>query len=156
MGKRFVVTMLGALSCGTKTGEPTHNPPAPEPVLLPEPEPQPVPQPELAPQGSVASDGARELNGRDPQNRLIFKASDGSCYIQLPPPPPAPDAPPVSFRPMARETVDCPTSMQAAGWENCIGGRVLLPTDGAGECLCAVFGNPPPPPRRVACPKEEG
>ena len=149
MGRRVVITLLGAVACGTKTGEspPTHNPPAPVPEAPPAPAPAPVPPPAPAEE--------RLLNPLDAQGRVILRARDGSCFVTLPPKEP-PDTR-LSFQPLPTEAVDCPTSMAAPEWEACVAGRVLAPADGGeGDCLCVVFGNPPPPPRKVACPKGDG
>jgi hypothetical protein len=154
MGNRFVVTVLGALACGSKSTpdqpEVIHgNPPAPDPV------PAAIPaEPAPAEPAPVNSRGGAMLNPTDAEGRTIFRSAEGACYIQLPPPSPEAGTPAVSFRPPVRRPVDCPPAMLTAGWEACAGGTLR---EGEGDdCLCTVLGNPPPPPRVVACPAKEG
>lgn len=158
MRRAVVVTVLGTLGgCGSKTPTATpepvisSNPPPPE-VL--EPSPEPV-APTTAPPGE--HDRTRfttVLNAQHPEHGRIYRGRDGGCYVNLPFPPD--EGPPVSFRPPPTEAVVCPTSMADAGWLECAHGTVLAAVDDPAACLCAVMGNPPPPPRPIACPKQEG
>jgi hypothetical protein len=89
------------------------------------------------------------LNGAD-ADRRVFRAPDGTCYVNLPLP--ATEGPPVSFRPPPTEKVTCPVHMTDPSWEGCAFGTVTA-DEARSACVCMVMGNPPPPPRRLpSCP----
>jgi hypothetical protein len=85
------------------------------------------------------------LNPVDNKGRVIYAAGE-QCYVHLPY-----DEPPGSWHPPKRKQVDCPKSMDSAAWDQCNGGRIFRANE-VGMCVCTRDGNPPPPPREVACP----
>ncbi|HMR77509.1 MAG TPA: hypothetical protein PKD61_20515 [Polyangiaceae bacterium] len=90
------------------------------------------------------------LRGLNPtlEGRSVSAASDGTCYIELPPPEGTPPPPPGGSN-YVRKNVDCPEAMQDPAWDTCLHGT--LSTDGT-KCECWRPGNPPPPPSQAECP----
>jgi hypothetical protein len=151
MRRTVVVTFLGALSACTgkakEEPETTMNPPpAPAPAPAPPTEPAPPPPEAALDRGRFT----KVLNAQHEQHGRVFRKQEAVCYVNLPFPPQ--EGPPVSFRPPPQQEVACPPSMTDPAWAECAHGTVTSTDDGA-ECLCAVMGNPPPPPRVVSCPK---
>lgn len=101
----------------------------------------PVPFSDLAPQ-----------NPSDAQGRMIYVASDDTCYVQLPlKKPPEHMLPGMPW--YAQGPVDCPAELDDPAWDECQYGT-LEAVEGKAECYCIQpGGNPPPPPSKVACPK---
>jgi hypothetical protein len=137
-----VVTSLG-LSLGAGCAE----------RVVANPPPLPVAPPPVTPPPAVPPPGTHDhtrftvvLNGADASDRRVYKSPDGSCYVVgawVGPPP-------TSYVPPPTEATPCPPHMDAT-WTACAFGTVQAVEDGS-ECLCAVTGNPPAPPRVVACP----
>jgi hypothetical protein len=100
----------------------------------------------LGPSGGLGP----SLRGLNPtlEGRSVSAASDGSCYIELPPPEGTPPPPPGGSN-YVRKNVDCPEAMQDPAWDTCLHGS--LSTDGT-NCECWRIGNPPPPPSQAECP----
>jgi hypothetical protein len=121
---------LGAALIACERTPPSANPPPPVPAPAPAP--------------ATPTDG--RWNGLDALGRTIFKSPDGGCYVILPF---TPD-PTRSIQPPPTERATCPPHMDDS-WLPCAFGT-LTPGDAPGSCVCAVMGNPPAPPKIVACP----
>ena len=135
--RKVVAVTLVSVACGSSK-EPLHvNPPPQDPVVEPTPAPAP-PTPTV---------GLRTLNATQGE-QTVFRDQSG-CYVNVFKAPPNPA---LSFQPPDHEKVDCPPTMTDASWDACLGGTVSTTADPA-TCVCAVLGNPPPPPREIACPK---
>lgn len=98
----------------------------------------PVPPPDALP---------RTLNWSDPTFGAYYRADEG-CFLELPF-----DEPPTAVVPPPTKAVPCPPAMRGPAWKACVGGIVFQ--SAPDDCECRVFGNPPPPPRAVKCPKGE-
>ncbi len=144
--RRVVVTFLGTLAACSGGSKAPPVPPAP-------PDPAPEPATTAPPGEHDRARFTRVLNPDHPEHGRIYRAADGTCFVHLPPEPS--DGPPISFRPPPRGPVECPAPMTDPSWEVCAGGT-LTATEQGDACLCAVMGNPPPPPRPVDCPKAKG
>ena len=89
------------------------------------------------------------LNPRDGEGRTIYKASDGSCFVELP----FAEPPTSGGMPRPQKAVECPPLMQHSTWAECAGEAILSTEDGS-DCVCDTRGNPPPPTvPRVSCPR---
>ena len=103
------------------------------------------------PLAELAERFPHRINPRDAQQRLIYKESDGSCYVELPfvePPSSGGMSPP-------QQPTACPEEMKDPAWDACIGAAILR-NDAGDDCACEVGGNPPPPTApRVSCPPPE-
>jgi hypothetical protein len=91
-------------------------------------------------------------NPTDAQGRMIYVASDDSCFVQLPM-----KKEPKNMVPGMRwydpGPVDCPKELDDPAWDDCSYGT-LEAVKGKAECYCVQQGgNPPPPPSKIACPK---
>jgi hypothetical protein len=89
------------------------------------------------------------MNARDTEHGTIYRDADGSCFVELPF-----EKPPTSGgMPKPRKAIDCPPIMRHEAWRECVGEEILSDED-AGDCVCDVRGNPPPPTvPRVRCPR---
>ncbi len=116
---------------------PIHNPPAPPPVVA------------TFPTGPVAP--RQVLNPEDAEGRLIRRSFDGGdCYVELPF-----AERPTSVRPAPTLAMECPTVMVTdPAWSGCLGGTLQVASVEPLDCVCNFFGNPPPPPKQAACPRE--
>lgn len=94
------------------------------------------------------------LNPKDSAGRTIFVGFEDACYVEVPwqderakqPLPPGGRA--VDFVP-----IDCPAALDDAAWDACAS-ATLFSTPGSATCVCNPgWGNPPPPPTEVPCPK---
>lgn len=95
----------------------------------------------------------RVLNPTDVDGRRIHAGYDDRCSVEVPPK----GEPPKNLPPGMpwKETVyvDCPPAMDDPAWDHCAQDLVL--DEGTKACFCvATVGNPPPPPRKQACPAE--
>ena len=101
------------------------------------------------PNENLAARYPKVLNARDANERTIFVAHDGSCYVELPF-----ETPPTSGgmeRP--QQAVECPAVMKRPAWKECAGWEMRSNAEGD-ECVCDTSGNPPPPTvPRVRCPE---
>ena len=169
----FVVTVSTlslSAACGTKTSGPDeagggvtaqHPVANPPPTGSFEPErvnPPPVPEIEMSddpeafrvrtPEGAIDwSAYTREVNARTNERKMVFRAAQ-SCYVHG-----EMTEAPRSWVPPPREEVACPPIMRAPHWTHCQGGRLMANVAGD-SCLCAMDGNPPPPPHLQDCPKD--
>lgn len=143
------VTGLGSLACGTagelldQVDEVEVIPRTPLPADLTAPTgPLPAGQPSWGSAGS-------ELNARHPEHGTVYVGSGDPawCYVHVPF-----DEPPSSWVPPETERVDCPESMHDGAWLACRGGT-LMADEASEHCICAVDGNPPPPPAWAHCPE---
>ncbi len=160
MRRPAVVTMLGTLGAlgacsGGAKQTPTANPPAPEIQVDRAPAPEAAAE-RVAP-GAPEPPGdltrfTRVLNSAHAEHGRVYRSENSTCYVRLPFP--EGSGPPVSFRPPPTVAVDCPSPMNDPAWDACADGSALS-TPEADACLCAVFGNPPPPPRSIVCPPHE-
>jgi hypothetical protein len=163
----FVVTVSALAACTPTRPAPTT---APETSTAPTTTsvevPEPVAETDAATEvPSAVPDAGSELppatlaahpipvNPRDANDRVIKKAWDGNgCFVELPFPPLLPGQQRPPGTPPPRQKVTCPTTMNDPAYDACKGG-VLYTTETRSSCVCFVMGNPPPPPRREACPK---
>lgn len=93
-------------------------------------------------------------NPTDADGRTIYVDGSDECYVEVPPKTPPKFPAPPGLRMMDHLAVDCPAIMDDAAWDECLYGPLMQHKTKA-ECYClALGGNPPPPPRLVACPKK--
>lgn len=167
LAKPFVVSvsLVSLAACGKekKEFEPVHpNPPAtPETISQNPPE---VPTHTMNPPATTdagptttptaddrvdTSKYTKALNPKDAKGREVFKGWDGDkCFVELPWPKDKPRMPGMRA---PSEDVTCPPEMAKKGWEACRGGWVSTTAKGD-DCICVQWGNPPPLPKRIACP----
>jgi hypothetical protein len=168
----FVVTVSALTACVPQKSN--EKPPETTPDTAPTTSTTPVPQPEPQPTAetpptedastvtaTVDAEPAPEnlgaypkvLNPRDAQGRTIKKAWQGAgCYVELPFPPLLPGQQRYPGTPPPSQNVTCPASMNDPAYEQCRGG-VVHQNPPKSACVCFVMGNPPPPPKRIGCPK---
>ncbi len=132
------------------------NPPPPPPPPTPEAQKFPVvdegelPAAPLADASAFSYDGARMLNASHPEYGMMYRGA-GHCITYPPSLDDGPPRPPGAMGPSLE--VACTEAMADFLWSQCYGGSIY--TDAQGEqCVCAVFGNPPPPEVPVHCPAE--
>lgn len=90
-------------------------------------------------------------NPTDAEGRTIFVGGDDTCYVTMPAKKPH-NLPP-GFPDLDTVDVDCPPELDDPAWDDCTGGTLQASTK-KNECWCAQsYGNPPPPPAVVHCPK---
>jgi hypothetical protein len=93
-------------------------------------------------------------NPADADGRTIYVDASDVCYVEVPPKKPPSTPLPPGMRFMDRVNVDCPAVFDDAAWDDCNYGP-LMKNKTKPECFCmSLGGNPPPPPRLVACPKK--
>lgn len=141
MPQKPLVVTYSLLSLAGCAREPTytHNPPPPTAT------------PHLGDAGTVAiaaEPHAGPLNAGDHEGRRVFVSETGGCYVELPWPTPGTRLP---GEPLPRKGIPCPQAMRDSAWNKCTTGTITL--DENGKCTCRVFGNPPPLPFEVACPR---
>ena len=100
------------------------------------------------------STAARTLvNPKDGAGHSLFISYDDRCYYEEPgkgTPPPMP----TGSRFVDFIYVDCPKEADDPAWDDCTG-STMHAIAGLATCECySMGGNPPPPPREVACPKK--
>ncbi len=152
------VSTVSLAACNRPTPEPKHwNPPAitthsataGDPLATSAPPPPPPPPRAVKVRQATGSvDWASysvALNPHDAEGRVIHRVA-ASCYVELPF-----DKPPTSVIPHPTKEVACPKEMLQPEWAAC-SGELRAKADKS-ECLCAMFGNPPPPPLLMDCPK---
>ncbi len=93
------------------------------------------------------------VNPKDAKGRTLYVSYVDECYYEEPgkgTPPPMP----TGARFVDFVYVDCPKEADDAAWDDCTG-STMYAVDGSTTCEChSMGGNPPPPPREVACPKK--
>jgi hypothetical protein len=165
LAKPFVVSvsLVSIAACGkeqSKEPEPIHpNPPATPVTVSPNP-PATVTHtmnpPAQTDSGASNADDrvdtskyTKEVNPRDAKQRTVFKGWEGDkCFVEGPWPKDKPRQPGMRA---PSEDVTCPQEMTKKGWEACRGGWVSTTAKGD-DCICVQWGNPPPLPKRIACP----
>jgi hypothetical protein len=131
-----VVQIVGVLGCSTP---PT---PTPEPVVIAT---NPPPTDVIT---AVPLDTIGTLNARSSLHGRVYTLGMGRCGVDLPR---LPDAPVSSGINLNIGEVVCPEEMLDPAFQACA--ESILVRQSPEECVCEpVTGNPPPPPRPVACP----
>ena len=93
-------------------------------------------------------------NPTDADGRTLYVDSSDTCYVEVPPKALPKTPMPPGLRMMDHLALDCPAIMDDPAWDECAYGP-LMKNKSKPECYCmALGGNPPPPPRLVACPKK--
>jgi len=88
----------------------------------------------------------------DADGHNIYRKSGGTCYVQVDNPEPPPKDLMSGERWVIDKEVPCPIDFDEPEFA-AIGDGMYWLQDEAGECSQARnFGNPPPPPTKVACP----
>jgi hypothetical protein len=131
--------------------------PAPSAKIVTEPSAAPSASTSTAPSAATTApkstaprleDYPDVVNAKDGP-RTVFRGYQGmKCFVELPWPPGKPRMPGEA---LPTQDVPCPPKMKTAAWEKCRGGTILAKKDGS-ECICFVWGNPPPLPEVVGCP----
>jgi len=95
-----------------------------------------------------------DKNPKDADGRTIYVSNDDSCFVEVPIKTPPKTPLPSGSRYVDDVPLDCPAALDDPAWDECSWGT-LLAHKTKPECYCtSLGGNPPPPPRLVACPKK--
>jgi hypothetical protein len=140
----FVATSVLVLASCTPTR--TMNPPGPhtEPVASGEPA-----KVDAAAEAKPKKFG---VHPRDADNRLIFRKSGGTCYVNAPKSTPPPKDLMSGETWTEDKTVACPPEFNDPAFAAIPDGSYWL-QDETGACSQQqAFGNPPPPPVTAPCP----
>lgn len=93
------------------------------------------------------------VHPRDSENRLIFRKSGGTCYVQAPNPAPPPKDLMSGERWVIDKDVTCPKEFSDPAFAAIADGHYWIQDEATGACSqAASFGNPPPPPVAAPCP----
>lgn len=124
----------------------TNNPP--EPTAMKNP-----PAPELSPQEKDAYRAKYGIHPRDNDHHLIFKKSDGSCYVQAEKSEPPPKDLMSGEKWVEDRALPCPAEFEDAAFAAIGDQEYWILDKTTNECSVGqAFGNPPMPPVKRECP----
>lgn len=94
-----------------------------------------------------------DLPLRDDEGRIIQRREDGTCFVHVAKKEPPPKDLMSGELWVDEKTLACPKAMEDPDLAAVPPGYTLIQDKDTGECsLMALFGNPPPPPKKTECP----
>jgi hypothetical protein len=124
----------------------------PRPLTNPPPPPRPAAEGESE-EAIAAKKKKLGVHPSDAEGRLVFRKSNGTCYVQVQ----KSEPPPKDLMPGEKwvddKVVTCPKEFDDPAFAAISDGYYWLRDEATGACSqAASYGNPPPPPVAAPCP----